>query len=485
LLDSSYHRESLSGVLWNINTESESHTHRDANSINIVGFGEHILRNSGYDGWGLPDETTWNWIHSTAASSNTVTLDRYNHSDFRGGGITESITGYRLEYASGNSGPSIRNGSHDRNLLFVKPEENVPGYFVLFDEVTIQGSVSQANLNLHPNSDTPPLILNNNQVYDWTIKRCYPNKFIKLKICLGTEPIQTEIKDGYLGSYSTCNRIVGKYMQSTYEPDSSGTQAINTLIYPYLVGSNTPSFSRLTIPGYSGTQLFFNDQLSDFTFTSDEQGEAVFQEIKFKANSVYIRKVNKDILNYFARKGTKVLYEGSNRYGFESEDPVGLVCTRKTGQIISEGTSITIYYPGIEHIVLDSLIAVAIDAGSDWIRIYVPAGNHHFQIESPHSVSIENSEIIVSSSSLTENLEGLSQVTCYPNPFSVNTTISFPNPNGYHYRMYLIDLSGRVVRREDHITTEKFLLDKNGLEKGVYIIELRGERIYRGKLAIE
>ena len=143
MLDSSYHEESLAGVLWNINTKNESHCHRDANSINIVGFGDHILRNSGYDGWNEPDDSTWKWIHSTAASSNTISLGNYNHADFRGDGITEGITGYNLEYASGNSGPSIKNGSHIRNLLFVKPEESVPGNFVLFDEVSVGANIRQ------------------------------------------------------------------------------------------------------------------------------------------------------------------------------------------------------------------------------------------------------------------------------------------------------------------------------------------------------
>ena len=394
MLDSSYHPESLAGVLWNINTENESHSHRDANSFNIVGFGDHILRNSGYDGWRLPDDSTWNWIHSTAASSNTVSLDHYNHSDFRGGGITEGITGYGLEYASGNSGPSLKNGSHDRNLLFVKPEDNVPGYFVLFDEISVRSTISQAHLYLHPNSGTLPVILNNNQVYDWTIKSCNTNKEIKVKIYLGTEPLQTEIKEGYLASYLPCDRIAGKYMKCTYEPGISGTKTISTLIYPYLAGNNTPSFNRISGPGYSGTQLVFNDQLSDYTFTSEQSGEAIFQELKFRAKSVYLRKVNNHILNYFTRKGTKVLFEGSNRYGFESEDPVSLVCTQNTGQIISEGTTIRIFYPGIEHIMLDNLIADVIEKGSDWLKIYIPAGIHHFQIGSPHSVSIKNSEII-------------------------------------------------------------------------------------------
>ena len=400
LLDSNYHRESLAGVLWNINTENESHSHRDANSINIVGFGDHILRNSGYDGWNLPDDSTWNWIHSTAASSNTVSFGTYNHADFRGGGITEGITGYSLEYASGNSGPSLINGSHERNLLFVKPEENIPGYFVLFDEVFLRGKVKQAHLYLHPNSKVGPVVLDTDQVYDWTINSCYTDNDIKAMIYLGSEPLKTEIKEGYLASYLPCDRFIGKYMKCTYEPGISGIQTISTLIYPYLAGNRTPSFSRISGSGYSGTQLIFNEELSDYTFTSegsansDESAEAIYQELAFRAKSVYIRKVNKNILNYFARKGTKVLFEGSNPYGFVSKDPVSLVCTGKTGQIISEGTTISIFYPGIQHIILDNRMADVIEKDNDWLKIFVPAGTFHFQIGSPHSVSIQNSEII-------------------------------------------------------------------------------------------
>ena len=382
LLDSSYHSESLAGVLWNINTENESHSHREANAISIVGFGDHILRNSGYDGWMLPDDTTWNWIHSTAASSNTLTLGLHNHADFRGGGISEGITGYGLEYAAGNSGPALENGNHDRSLLFVKPGKNIPGYFILFDEVSSSGKANQAHLHLHPNSDTPPDILHHGLAYDWTINSCYTDNKIKVKIYLGNEPLQTNVKEGYLASYLPCDRITGQYMDCTYELGAGRTRTIQTLIYPYLAGSETPAFSRIAGSGYSGTQLRFKDEMSDYTFIPEGSGEVTHRDLTFNAKSVYIRKVNNELLNYFARIGTKVCFDAGCRYGFESEDPVSLVCTGKTGQIISEGTTIRVFYPEIEHILLDHQIAEVIGKGSNWIRFYVPAGNHSFEIVS-------------------------------------------------------------------------------------------------------
>ena len=138
------------------------------------------------------------------------------------------------------------------------------------------------------------------------------------------------------------------------------------MIFPYLAGNTTLSFSRKSGPGYSGTQLIFNEELSDYIFTSEGSGtsgesvEAIYQVLTFGAKSVYVRIVNDDILNYFTRKGT----------------------------------SNSIYYPGMEHIILDNPRAEVIERGSDWLIINIPAGSYHFQIGSPHSVSIQNSEII-------------------------------------------------------------------------------------------
>lgn len=485
LLDSNYHKESLTAVLWNINTINSSHSHRDANSINICGFGDYIIRNSGYDGWGLPDESTWNWIHTMAASSNTITINQWNHSDFRGGGITEGITGYSLEYASGNSGSSITTGMHDRNLLFVKPEEGLPGYFVLFDEVTLWNPAYQIQMHIHPNSDTPPVIRDDGQVYDWIIKKCYTNNDVRVRICLGSNPVDSEIKDSYFASDYSCSRFIGKYMLNTYEPDNTGNLTITTLIYPFLGEQYTPFFNRIKGINCSGTEFRFNGELTDYTFKSETSSEGIYQGIRFIANAVYFRVVNDDVLNYFARKGTKVDYQSHNRFGFESESPVTIICTGKTGNIISDSTNVILYYPLINNIILDGIPAEVIEQGSGWKKIFVPKGNHHFQIESTFSVRIQNSEITSDRKILPEKQTEILCIRNYPNPFSVSSTINFPNPSGKPYRMYLIDLSGKVVRMQENISTDEFQLNRMGLGKGMYIIKLTGEKVYQSKLVIE
>ncbi len=51
--------------------------------------------------------------------------------------------------------------------------------------------------------------------------------------------------------------------------------------------------------------------------------------------------------------------------------------------------------------------------------------------------------------------------------------------------MVLIDLSGKVVRIQKNINTGEFTIRREGLEKGIYLIELKGRKTYRGKLLVE
>ncbi len=138
LLENENPSESLAGVLWNINTVNESHSHFDANSINIAGYGEFILRNSGYDGWKEPDSLTWEWIHRTAESSNTLTvegrpcgLQRRRH--HRG------ILGHGVEYAAAHQDRRLTGAVHEGVSCSSGPERGAAGYFLLIDDVKTPG----------------------------------------------------------------------------------------------------------------------------------------------------------------------------------------------------------------------------------------------------------------------------------------------------------------------------------------------------------
>jgi hypothetical protein len=76
-------------------------------------------------------------------------------------------------------------------------------------------------------------------------------------------------------------------------------------------------------------------------------------------------------------------------------------------------------------------------------------------------------------------------VRAWPNPFSKATTITFPNPEGEKYRMRIMDLSGKLVMVREDIAISEFTLRAEYLEKGYYLIELKGRYTYRGKLIID
>ena len=79
----------------------------------------------------------------------------------------------------------------------------------------------------------------------------------------------------------------------------------------------------------------------------------------------------------------------------------------------------------------------------------------------------------------------LKHLVIYPNPFTNSTTIQFANPDRIQYTLHLRDISGKTVCVTDNIFNDEVEIFRNDLPSGVYFVELRGARIYRGKFVIE
>jgi hypothetical protein len=85
---------------------------------------------------------------------------------------------------------------------------------------------------------------------------------------------------------------------------------------------------------------------------------------------------------------------------------------------------------------------------------------------------------------LADNLSS-NQIQVYPNPFNQTTTLLFNNIEGHNYTLIIMDLSGKIVRVVNDITISKYVLERKDLKEGFYFLELRGPKIYRGKIIIE
>jgi hypothetical protein len=83
------------------------------------------------------------------------------------------------------------------------------------------------------------------------------------------------------------------------------------------------------------------------------------------------------------------------------------------------------------------------------------------------------------------DIHSSSRIQVYPNPFNKSTTLMFNNPESYSYTLYIMDLSGKVYRIVDNINTSKYVLEKGDLKEGFYFIELRGPKVFRGKIVVE
>ena len=73
----------------------------------------------------------------------------------------------------------------------------------------------------------------------------------------------------------------------------------------------------------------------------------------------------------------------------------------------------------------------------------------------------------------------------YPNPMRDRATVTFDNPKGESYDLYITDISGKTVRSIKNIQEQKIAINKGELGSGVYFIVMKGVETYRSKLVIE
>lgn len=63
--------------------------------------------------------------------------------------------------------------------------------------------------------------------------------------------------------------------------------------------------------------------------------------------------------------------------------------------------------------------------------------------------------------------------------------LEFPNKDNQKYRLIVIDATGKIVRIIENITGNNVIINREQLKPGVHIINLSGEKIYKGKLLVK
>lgn len=76
-------------------------------------------------------------------------------------------------------------------------------------------------------------------------------------------------------------------------------------------------------------------------------------------------------------------------------------------------------------------------------------------------------------------------VKLVPNPFQSQTELSFSNPEGKAYSLYIYDLQGKLVRSYPASKGSRFLIERQDLSAGMYLYRLVGERSHTAKFIVE
>ncbi|BAX78997.1 PKD domain-containing protein [Labilibaculum antarcticum] len=82
-------------------------------------------------------------------------------------------------------------------------------------------------------------------------------------------------------------------------------------------------------------------------------------------------------------------------------------------------------------------------------------------------------------------LKEVGKLKIFPNPMVYKSNVVFPNKTNQKYRLVVIDASGRVVRIIENITGNNVIINREQLKPGIHIINLSGEKIYKGKLLVK
>lgn len=403
--DGAYFREAssssdaLAGVLHNPRKAS-GHAHKEVNSVHLAGYGQLLLRGSGYNGWATAAAGgfSWTYINRRAVSSNTLLIDYEplhggatlqtpspvnDHRDSGGesttglpGGYdgkaglgTEGFTHPQLDWATGEAGRALPNGRHRRDLVFIHPADGAPGYFVCLDLVQGDAGTRLANTAWHPNSATKPEVLAERQAYRWQVS---PRSSAGLTIFLATEPASLDLYDGALASWQ--GGFVGKFLFTRYPLQPLAGRQIVTLLLPHDASHPAPKATRIA----GGASVQAAAGVQDTALELDASTEQALPDgARVQAATVFTRRVGGRLRLLFLRDATRFT---DPALSLSSSAPVTLVHGGGAARIhCATGTRLRLALPGLRDVRLNG---IPLAASADAIDLVLPPGTHELDYPS-------------------------------------------------------------------------------------------------------
>jgi hypothetical protein len=103
----------------------------------------------------------------------------------------------------------------------------------------------------------------------------------------------------------------------------------------------------------------------------------------------------------------------------------------------------------------------------------------------PYLHSLSNLEDNRLSSTGLNNTNASNSLRIFPNPMKTESRIRWENPLGENFDLLIFDLKGTVLRTETGLNAEEYILKRESLSPGCYIVELKGSKTYHGRLLVD
>lgn len=391
--------DALHLAMQNITGNTEYHTHYEVNAIGLVGYGEILLRNAGYDG---PNRdvtvdgvtATYKYMHDWSESSNCVMLGGKQHASKVGEGIVEGFSGYDMEYFRGSTGKDEAiKGNHQRDVVFMQPTEGVNGYYIVLDHLATNNPDETVNVLWHPNSAKYEAITTNTH-YLSQIKiaegakgpQLYSTNEATLNTFLATPPTSIELKP--IVNQESVRHIpveqhtsfVAEYMMANYTA-KQGEAAILTVLFPGDKSHQVGKMKRIAAGNYTGATIA-QGKVQDVALVSTGTASGKYKKATFNGEDVVYRNANGKLVSYLVR-GTA--FKQKNQ-GFVADKTVAIHLkqneTGMGGVVVSDGATLTLYYPHIATVTIDGKEAQLISVNSKSAQVNLPAGTSTLEITS-------------------------------------------------------------------------------------------------------
>jgi len=319
----------LSGAMWNAKI-SEYHTHKETNALSLIGYGNHLLTNAGYLGanaGGLG--FSWDYINKRAVSGNTVLIDypltvasnastTNDHANSKtGAGISTHLLSGAVDYARGDSGSALPNGKHFRHLLFVQPNDGLPGYWPVLDEVNGNAGTNNTHAAWHPYTLAIDTLVSGTH-YRAQTRRLASNVFSEvgplLHIHLTTPPANVQTLQGILAHFNNIS-FVAPFLYNTYDLDTNKQRRFGTVFFPQDASAAMPVLSRISGGNWNATRLDWPDGRFDLWVVPTNNAAATLANLSFAAKAAWFRcAADGTVLRQLLVEGTgsSVQYPGGN-----------------------------------------------------------------------------------------------------------------------------------------------------------------------------